>query len=226
MSNSVIRDKDEFELKSLDFAFQATITEYQAIREATLSRDGYRNSLLNYLILIITGMLVVLDYITTSQAYFAFLIVSIFVSAIGILYIYNSKLNTYLLFYEHTVLRRQLEDIISKTAQQSNSHPRWKVLQWQEFYRNLTMKQNRFDGFMNLLSFGLTGLIPPLASLGSIAIFYFIRPATQLMRFEFILLVISVVFFAALVVLSIQTSVSSSKLWSEINKLKTKNSSQ
>ncbi len=218
--NDQINTSEEFELKTLEFSFQAAITEYQAIREATLSRDQYRNSLLNYLILVITGMLIALEFIINAEAYFSFLIVAILIAGIGLLYIFNSKLNTYLLFYEHTILRQQIEDVISTAGERANRKYKYKALQWQEFYRNLTLKQHKVDGVMNVLSFGLTGSIPFLVAIGCILIFFAIRPTTPLSNMEIVLLVIASVFIVSLLVMTLHASISGSTLWAEISKSK------
>ena len=99
------------DLKPIEFAFQALITEYQSMRETILSRDQFRNTLLNYMVALLTASLVVFDSVVANKYFFSFLIFSIIFSALGSVYIFNNKLNTYLLLYEHAVLRKRLVEI-------------------------------------------------------------------------------------------------------------------
>lgn len=210
------------DLKPLEFAFQALITEYQSMRETILSRDQFRSTLLNYMVALLTASVVAIDFIVTNELFFSFLIVSIIFSALGSVYIFNSKLNTYLLLYEHAVIRKRLEELIRRAGDIAGTHFEYKVLQWQEWYRKLTLEEHKFDGVMNLLSFGLPNIVPILGSLGFSFVFVYLRPVRQYTTLEVGLVALAVVFNALFIISAIQAGVSGAKLWGEINSLKKK----
>jgi hypothetical protein len=209
------------ELKPIEFAFQALITEYQSMRETILSRDQFRSTLLNYMVALLTASLIVFDSILANRLFFSFLIFSIMFSALGSVYIFNSKLNTYLLYYEHSVLRKRLEDAIKRAGEIAGTEFEYKVWQWQEWYRRLTLEENKFDGTMNLLSFGLPNIVPILGSLGLLFAFVYLRPLSQSTAVE-IILVITASLFDLVFIVSIQAGVSGARLWSEVNSLRKK----
>ena len=108
--------KPSLPAKALEFAFNATVAEYTAMRATVLSRDEYRNSLLNY-VFVFTGVLIAgLPILLERALYVALPIASIVIAGISLLHNHNSRLNTYFILYEHRVLRRRLETAIADAA--------------------------------------------------------------------------------------------------------------
>ena len=79
------------DIKSMELAFQAVMAEYQAIRETALSRDRHRNRLMNYNVVLLGAAVTGLEYLVKSGLFIAFLVLSVLFSALGLIYIFNSK---------------------------------------------------------------------------------------------------------------------------------------
>jgi hypothetical protein len=193
------------------------IAEYQAVRQMVLSQGEYRNNLLNFLIAIIGGMLAILGAILDHGWFFAFLVVSLLVSAMGLLYIFHARLHTYLIVYDHGTIRRQIEELIHRTAAQDSVEFRPTVLAWEQFYRDPTMKRFPADGVSNGLSFLLPGLTMPLASGALIGAFWMSRPRVPLEPYESALVFLAVTFLVILVAASIYAALSGAKLWRKMD---------
>lgn len=207
---------EPIELKSIELAFNAVLKEYEAIREAALSRDQYRNSLMNYFVALLSAAILVLDYIISSNLFFVFLAFAVLISTLGLIYIFNGKLNTYLLSYEHSVLRRQAEDLLRKAEAITGTGNHHKVMQWQEYYRDLTFEKHKWDGRLNLLTFGLPGTLPTLGSVAFFFGFFVVRAPGQLQPIETVFLVLSTIFVTALILVSFQAAIAQQKLWADI----------
>jgi ABC-type sugar transport system permease subunit len=204
--------------QALEFQFDATIAEYVDLRATARARDEYRERLLNYIFVLVGVFVAALPTLLANRMHFGILIFSTVVSGIALLHTYNSRLNTYFILYEHDVLRPRLQTIIKDAARKGGLRLEPNVLQWQEFYRELTMKKWRVDGYSNVLAFGLSGLLPILAAVGGIFAFLAYRPLPGLEVYEAVMFWIAVVFAAAVILFSILTAVSGALMWATVTR--------
>jgi hypothetical protein len=194
--------------KNIELAFTAVMTEYSCIRDAALSRDKYRSSIINFFLLLLSASISALDYILSMRFFYIFLIIAIIFATLGMLYFFHTNLNNYLISYEHNVLRKQAENLIFDASERSGKKGSYKVLQWQGYYKNCISKKRKMDGITIAFTLGLVGALPLLGSIAFICIYFLSIPLSTLHAYDYVYIIIACLFVIGLFAASIQAVIS------------------
>jgi hypothetical protein len=196
-----MEEKPDQEKHLTDFASDALIAEYEAVREASLSRDQISGSLENFMMLTFSATLVGLPTIIIQKQYILLLILSLLVSALALARRGQGWLRHVLANYENEVLRPNLQKLLRQASHShelpSNLSTLWS---WQDYLD----KQQRSGSvvsrvFRRFVAVGL-GPLSVLASVGYLLLYLYYRGLWNLDLPEGVLFVLSLIYSAWVVV--------------------------
>jgi hypothetical protein len=171
--------------KSLEMLFSALTAEYESTRVTSRSRDHLLGSLMNFMIVIISGAIAALPTILEKGLYFVLLLISIFLSALTMHYLWQGRLILTLASYENDFLRPKLASLFKAMGYAENI-PRdtYELWQWQTYLAQTEARGSLYDRFVRGLTRAGTPLLSTLVSVGCLLSFIYYRGVRNLPLLE------------------------------------------
>jgi hypothetical protein len=175
--------------KSYEYYHSALITEFTAIREASLSRDQMKQTLENFMVIILSAVFVAYPTIVEKELFTIFPIVSIIITALAFSRRQQSVLATRLVEYEK-VLQQNMISMIQASSKKSEKLPPNlnQIWNWQSYLHLRAFEKKRFKRlFVGMIHSGLT-IIISMVSLGFPILFFFNKRISEWSPIEHLLL--------------------------------------
>lgn len=175
------------ELKQIDMAFQATLAEYDSIREASLSRDQIIGTLNNFIMVVLAAAIASAPVVIAQKLFWLLLVFSIVISGIALTRQRQAWLQNVLARYEQRILKPRLMALILQTnPSQESTTSLSNLWQWQAYYRE------QFAGSFastvtHLLIFSGLETLLVILPWGFLLLFFYYRNVTTLAFSEIIL---------------------------------------
>ena len=153
------------ENKSFNYYHQALLVEYNAITESRLSRGRMRQTLENFIIVILSAFFVSYSTIVAEGLFLVLPIVSIFLTGLAFSIRQQSVVAWRLWEYE-TILQKNMIALIQSSVKNTEElPPRLEYLWgWQSFYLQRGQKNNKFKSLtIKLVNSGIAIIIPIIA---------------------------------------------------------------
>jgi hypothetical protein len=187
-------------LNALNMVSNALIAEYNAMRDASLSRDHRVSSLENLIMIVFSATIVGLPTIISQQQFLVLPLLSLLLSALTVSYRRQGRLLRELANYENDVLRPKLQSLLRQASHPCNLPDGLDMLwQWQGYHTGWQRNSSLLQVIMRRVAPRGLRQLSLLISAGYLLLFIYYRGWANLLIPETALFLLALLYLAPIV---------------------------
>jgi len=188
--------------KCNEFYFQALLSEYNVIRDSCLSRDTVKQTIENFIILVVSALIASYSIIIKENLILTFPIVSIILTSLAFTRHKQHMLLYRLSEYEKILQKNLIEFLNSVDKEGSKLPPNISLLwNWQNYLKSINKVEKRkaISGFLKRGFSSLNSVLPIFVAI----MFLFHRPFSSQSHLEFIVFIMALIYSFSLFIITL-----------------------